>query len=115
VVGGRGRGGLEFALSQEDVRKETKKLLELEVLGVFLCGAMLEVVREATAERSGAAEERTDSELWGDGGGRLDTAGAVSVMEYVVTCAESVITEGPEALGVSALKAHIPHITQLLL
>ena len=104
-----------MAVSGEAVGKACRRLRELEVLAVFLCGVMLEVVRESIhAARGGVGGSGDAAQYmggWWRGFGREQ---AVSMLERVGSCGESVLREGPEATGLSTLKTLLVHLIGIL-
>ena len=106
--------------SWEAIQNSIDGLRRLEVLGVFLCGVLLEVFREKERERGGgglasggaSANEWAGEGEWnhaqrGGGGGFWGIA--VGIPEMVVSCAERVAAprhgvRGCQALPVSNLK-----------
>ena len=84
------------------------------MLAVFLCGVMLEVVRESIqVARGGGGSGEAGLYLGGWWRG-FDRVQAVSMLDQVVSCGESVMFVGPEATNLATFKTILVNLVCVL-
>jgi len=84
------------------------------VMAVFLCGVMLEVVRQSIQVARGGGGSG-DAALYLGGWWRgFDRVQAVSMLDQVVCCGESVIFVGPEATNLATFKTILVNLVGVL-